>query len=145
MSTIKQLAGSSQTLEANGGSCSNNAAVQANDANLNNTTELAFTYDFWLDVGFGSSVGALGSISLYLIPSLDGTNFAALDSSTPNFSPQQFSGFFTTPTTGTATRFLAVQAVVLGPYKYQAWLVNATGQTMSSGWTLVAYPVKAQN
>ncbi len=145
IATIKELAGSSQALEASGGSCSNNAAVQANDANLDNTTELGFTCDFVLNGGFGSSVTPGGAIQLYLVPIIDGTNAAALDSSTPYFQPSHFRGTFVTPTNGTAARIMTVEGVPLGPYKYQAWLWNQSGQTLSSTWTLTAYPVKAQN
>jgi hypothetical protein len=145
VATIKELAGTPQTLEASGGSCSNNAAVQANDANLDNTTELGFTYDFTLSGGFGSSVTAGGAIQLYLVPIIDGTNVATLDSSTPLFQPSHFRGTFVTPTNGTSARLMTVEGVPLGPYKYQAWLWNQSGQTLSSTWVLVAYPVKAQN
>lgn len=144
MSAIKELAGTPQTLEASGGSISNTAAGQANDAVLDNTTELAFWYDFRLVAGFGSSVAAGTAIYLYLLAELDGSNPQTADTTTPLMPPDAFSGIFNVVTTGTGTRPLDIKGVPVGPYKYQAWLVNATGQTLSS-WTLTAYPVKAQN
>lgn len=145
MATIKELAGTPQTLEASGASCSNGAAVQADDAVLDNTTELAFTVDFQLFGGFGSSVTVGGAVQLYLLPELDGTNPSNADTTTPYFQPSTYAGTFVTPTNGTSARRMTIEGVTIGPYKYQAWLWNQSGQTLSSTWTLIAYPVKAQN
>lgn len=144
MATIKELAGTPQTLEANGGSISNGAAGNANDAALDNTTELAFAYDFELNAGFGSSVTSGEDIDLYLVPKLDGTNYADKDTSTPLFQPSHYAGKFITPNTGTTARRMTIEDVDVGPYVYDAWLVNLSGQTVSTGWTLKAFPVKAQ-
>lgn len=144
MATIKQLAGSSQTLEASGASTSNNAVGTANDADLDNTTELAFAFDFALNGGFGSSVAAGEDLDLYLVPKLDGTNAAASDASTPLFQPDHYAGTFITPTNGTSARLMTLQARPVGPYKYTAYVHNKSGQTLSSGWALTAYPTKAQ-
>jgi len=145
MADFKAKAGTSQTLEASGASCSNNASVKADDANLDNTTTLAFTYSFLLSAGFGSSVTAGEDIDLYLVPMLDGTNEADKDTSTPLFAPSHFAGTFITPTNGTAARLMTIEGVVVGPYKYVARLHNKSGQTISSTWSLVAYPELAQN
>lgn len=145
MATIKQLAGTPQTLEASGASVSNGAVGTANDADLDNTTELAFAYDFKLNAGFGSSVTAGEDIDLYLVPKLDGTNAATSDTSTPLFQADHYAGTFITPTNGTSSREMTLQARVVGPYKYTAYLHNKSGQTVSSTWSLTAYPVKAQN
>lgn len=146
MGAIKELAGTPQTLEASGGSISNTAAGQANDAVLDNTTELAFTCDFALTFAPGSALAVGNVIYLYLIPELDGTNPADDDTGTPYFQPDHFSGTFVNGhASGTGTRIVTVQQISIGPYKYQAWLLNSSGQTISGGWGLVAYPVKAQN
>lgn len=145
MSTVKQLAGTVQHLEASGASVSNAAVGTADDADLDNTTELAFSYSFELSAGFGSSVPALKSADLYLVPKLDGTNAGAADTTTPVFQPSHYAGTFSTPTTGTAARRMEVQGVAVGPYKYTAYLVNSFGVAISSGWTLDAYPEKAQS
>lgn len=142
---IKQKAGTSQTLEASGASISNNAVGAANDADLDNTTALGFTWSFELNAGFGSSVTAGEDIDLYLVPKLDGTNAGAADTSTPLFQPGHYAGTFITPTNGTTARRMEVQGVALGPYKYTAYLWNKSGQTVSSGWALVGYPEIVQS
>jgi len=142
---IKEKAGTAQTLEASGASTSNNAVGTANDADLDNTATLAFSYDFELNGGFGSSVTAGEDLDLYLVPKLDGTNAAAADTSTPLFQPSHYAGTFITATNGTATRYMTIPGVAVGPYKYTAYLHNKSGQTLSSGWALKAYPVLAQN
>jgi hypothetical protein len=145
MSTIKELAGTVQTLEASGASVSNNAVGTADDTDLDNTVELAFAYDFELNGGFGVSVAALEDIELYLVPKLDGTNLADKDTGTPNFQPTHYRGTFITPSTGTAARRMTLEGVSVGPYKYTAYIWNKTGVTFSSTWILKAFPVKAQN
>jgi len=142
---LKQKAGTPQTLEASGASISNNAAGVADDADLDNTTALAFTYSFVLNAGFGASVTANEDIELYLVPVIDGTNEADKDTSTPVFQPSHFAGVFITPTTGTAARRMTIEAVAVGPYKYKARLWNKSGQTISSTWTLTAYPELVQS
>ncbi len=144
MATIKELAGTPQTLaNANGGSTANNAATAAG-TDLDNTTELAFSYDFELNGGFGSSVTAGEDLDLYLVPKLDGTNAADKDASTPLFQPSHYAGTFITPTNGTAARRMTIPGVVVGPYLYTAYVHNKSGQTLSANWTLKAFPVKAQ-
>lgn len=145
MATIKQLAGTAQTLaNANGGSTANNAATAAG-TDLDNTSELAFSYDFELNGGFGSSVTAGEDIDLYLVPKLDGTNAADSTSGSLLFQPAHYRGTFITPTTGTAARRMTVEGVALGPYLYTAYVWNKSGQTLSANWTLKAFPVKAQS
>ena len=142
---IKLKAGTPQTLEANGASITNGAAGFADDADLDNTAALAFSYSFVLYAGFGSSVAALEDIDLYLVPKLDGNNEADKDTSTPVFQPSHSAGTFVTPTTGTAARRMTVEGVTVGPYKYVGRLVNKSGQTVSAGWTLTAYPELVQS
>lgn len=142
---IKQKAGTPQTLEASGASVSNNAVGTANDADLDNTSALAFSWSFELNGGFGSSVTAGEDLDLYLVPKLDGTNAGAADTSTPLFQPGHYAGTFVTPTNGTTARRMEIQGVVLGPYKYTAYVWNKSGQTLSSTWTLTAYPELAQS
>ena len=145
MATFKLLAGTTQTLEANGAAVSNGAVGTANDADLDNTVELAFAYDFELNGGFGSSVTAGEDLDLYLVPKSDGTNAAAADTTTPLFQPGHLRGRFITPTNGTSTRRMTVEAVPLGPFKYTAYVHNQSGQQLSSGWVLKAFPAKEQS
>ncbi len=145
MADIKQKAGTSQTLEASGAAVSSNAAGHADDANLDNTATLAFTCSFVLTTAFNSTVTVNEDIELYLVPMLDGTNEADKDTTTPVFQPSHYAGTFITPTTGTGSRRMTIEGVAIGPYKYVARLWNKSGQTMTAGWTLVAYPELVQN
>jgi hypothetical protein len=99
----------------------------ADDQDLDNTTALAFSWDFELNAGFGSSVSV------------------SKDTSTPLFDPKHLAGAFTTCTTGTGARRMTLEGVTLGPYKYVARLWNKSGQTLSSTWALKAYPVIGQS
>lgn len=145
MATFKLLAGTVQTLEANGAAVANGAVGTANDADLTNVTELAFAWDFELNGGFGASVTASEDLDLYLVPKLDGTNAANSDATTPVFQPGHFRGKFVTPTNGTAARRMTLEGVPLGPYPYTAYVHNLSGQQLSSGWVLKAFPVKEQS
>jgi hypothetical protein len=138
---IKLKAGSTQTLaNANGPAVSNDAAGAAG-TDLDNTTALAEYVSFELDAGFGSSVTALEDVDLYLVPKLDGTNAAAVDTSTPRFQPSHYAGTFYTPTTGTSARRMTVEGVQIGPFKYTAYLWNKSGQSIPANWTLKAFEV----
>ncbi len=141
----KLKAGTPQVLEASGGSVSNNDWGTANDADLDNTTELAPTYDFELNVGFGSGVTALNPIQLVLVPKMNGTNAADIDTANDNFQYDNFAGSFVTASGSTAARRLTIQGVELGPYKYTAYIFNQSGQTISSTWSLTAYPTINQS
>lgn len=137
-------AGSVQTLEASGGAVANDDWGTADDADLDNTAELAPEYDFELNCGFGSSVSADKSVHLYLVPKLDGTNAADSDTANDKAQSDHFAGSFVTASTGTTARRLTVQRVPVGPYKYTAYLFNQSGQQISATWALKAYPVLAQ-
>lgn len=140
MSELRLGTGTSQTLEANGASTANGLVVQANDADLDNTVVLEPEWHFRLTCGFGASVTAWVPITLILVPLLDGTNVADIDTTNQKFQPDHCGGVFYTATTGTASRRLDVQGAELGPYKYRAYLYNESGQTLSAGWSLVAWP-----
>lgn len=145
MADFKLKAGTSQVLEANGASTSTADWGVANDADLDNTTALAPTWDFVLNGGFGSSVTALSQLDLILVPKIDGTNLADIDTANDNYQFSHLRGTFTTASSGTSARRLTVEGVNLGPYKYTAYVYNRSGQTLSSGWTLTAYPVINQS
>ncbi len=85
--------------------------------------------------GFGAAANNNVNIDLYLLPSIDGTNFAL--GTTSGLPVNALKGNFMTPVSGNPTRLrMAVEGIPLLPLVYQAWLQNSTGQTMSSGWSL---------
>jgi hypothetical protein len=142
---IKQKAGTVQTLEASGAAVSNGDWGTANDADLDNTATLAFSYDFVLTCAFGSSVSADKDITLILVPKINGTDAADIDTANDKFQEDHYAGSFRTKTTGTSSRRMTIQGVPVGPYKYTAYLFNESGVQISATWVLAAYPVLAQN
>lgn len=144
MADIKLKAGTVQTLQNANGSAISNNAVGTVGTDLDNTITLAQAYDLELLAGFGSSVTAGEDIDVYMVPKLDGSNLAAVDTSTPLFQPSHFVGTLITPTNGTGTRRMTIPAVPVGPYLYTVYLHNKSGQTISANWTLKAFPVLYQ-
>lgn len=89
--------------------------------------------------GFGANVQANQNVDLYLIPSIDGTNFPTASTSGLPFNG--YAGSFTTPVSGNVGRLrMAVDGIVIQPNSYQTWLYNNTGQTLTSGWSLAVKP-----
>lgn len=88
--------------------------------------------------GFGAAINSNVSVDLYLVPSYDGTNFPTSATSGLSFSHYRTS--FVSPVSGNVTRLrMANGPVPLLPVRYQGWVVNNTGQTLLSGWTLAFY------
>lgn len=86
---------------------------------------------------FGAAVQAGASIDLYLVPSLDGTNFAT--ASTSGLPPNHLKGSFVAEVSGNVARWrMAVEGIPLMPVPYQTWIQNNTGQTLNSGYSVVA-------
>lgn len=130
------------------GVLSNNSQVLAATANLDNRSggnagtiggnsvgELIMA-TFQLTGGFGSSplVGAI--LNLYLIPAIDGTNFADYDTTNHNMPPACFVGSFLVNKAQTAAQVMVIAGVPLSPILYHAVLDNQSGQQLSAGWTL---------
>lgn len=84
---------------------------------------------------FGAAVNNNVSIDLYLIPTIDGTNFATASTSGLPFNAYRAS--FVTSVSGNVARWqMSVPGVTVSPLAYQVWLQNNTGQTLNSGWSL---------
>lgn len=136
------------TLEGNGASTSTNNEVEANDAQLDNRSggnaAQAFFASFELVVGFGSAPAAGVAIELYLVPALDGTNYAEIDTTNHLLQAANFRGSFVVLKAQTGTQRLVLEGVMLQPLLYKAYLLNKTAQTMSSGWTLKAVVAQGQ-
>jgi hypothetical protein len=103
--------------------------------NLDNRSAGNAAQNFWanfeLKSAFGSAPAAGATIDLYLVPAVDGTNFADVTSSIPPLP--YFVGSFNTLAQATSTR-MNVLNVPLQPLLYKLYLVNASGQTMSANW-----------
>ena len=131
--------GTPKTLEANGASIANTAIGQADDATYGIVADGA-SYpdaDFVLAVAFVTAPTGNTTIDLYAQElDIDGTNDAIPPTTTYK---QRYIGSFIVAAQ-TATQYLKVRAydvpLVASYYLHN----NATGQTMSAGWTLKVTP-----
>lgn len=120
-------------------SFANNAISNFNGTVLDNTTALDLFADFELNATFAVAPTVGTGIDLYLVPTIDGTNYedGALAAANVQPSMAYFAGSFIVRAVTTAQK-IAVTGARLGPTKYKAVLVNnATGQAFAaSGNTL---------
>ena len=131
--------GTPKTLEANGASIANTAIGQADDATYGIVADGASYPDaeFVLAVAFGTNPTVNTTIDLYAQElDIDGTNDTIAPTTTYK---QRYIGSFVVAAQ-TATQYLKVRAydvpLVASYYLHN----NATGQTMSAGWTLKVTP-----
>jgi len=152
MSTIKLEAGTIQTLlDTELNSLANNDAA-LDSAEYDNATNLYEFAAFELYVDFVSAPTAGPTIELYMIPSLDGTNYGDGDG-TPLAQINTFVGAFDVRATTAAMRLnLAIPSAMgapnlapLLPVKYKALIYNKSGQAFpASGSTLKMLPYRRQ-
>lgn len=131
--------GTQKTLEANGASISNNAIGQANDADYSNSDTNDFPDAIIAFSGAYSVAPTAGkSIDIIIRPlNFDSTNDAPSPSAT--YLQHKFGEFV--PDASTSTQYLWCRVKDI-PREGQVWLYNnATGQTISAGWTLKLTPV----
>ena len=125
------------TCVSSGGSLVTGAAVAANGAaNLTNSTLLAPYVSARLYGGFGSAPTAGNVIQLFLAPILDGTNAADVDTSTPYMPASLWVGNFSIAKSQTGAQRMDIPFIPLIAYDYIPYVLNQSGQTLSSGWTL---------
>lgn len=118
------------TTEAN--SLANGSAAVGTD--IDNTTNLDLWADFQLDVTFGTNPTAGSSVDLYLVPSIDGTNFA--DSAV--LPPTYQVGSFILRAVTTAQK-VAVTGVRLTPGHWKTAIINNSGQSFPASGSTVKY------
>lgn len=131
--------GTTKTLEANGASITNNSLVQADDANYDTVSdgEGARDAEFVLSFTFGTAPTEGTLLSIYARPlDIDSTN----DAEVPEAArPTRFVCNFAVNNVTTAQYAIALARNLP---KLAAYYVhnNATGQTVSAGWTLKVTP-----
>ncbi len=103
-------------------------------AAIDNTTNLDLWADFQLNVDFVSAPTAGTSVDLYLIPSLDGTNYA--DSSAV-LAPYYVGSFPMCAVT--SAQIAMVRRVPLGPGKFKPYVYNGSGQAFPATGSTVQY------
>ena len=140
--------GTTTAVQTSGGSLTNGTAVACATANLANQTNLDDYCTFELVGGFGSAPTLPQAIEVYLVPANDGANFADVNTASGSsyLSPSQFAGIIPVTLSQTASqRMVSGSRAPLGPRLYKVYLLNRTGQTLSSGWTLTVYGGRYQS
>jgi hypothetical protein len=150
MAVVKYEAGSSSTVmttELN--SLTNGSRAIATNAYDNSTSTALYTYGaFELNVTFGTAPTNQSLIDLYLVPSIDGTNYADASSSVvPSFD--YWVGSFQLRNVNTAQKVALVglgrNLISLPPLKFKPLLINNSGQSFpASGSTVLFVPYRIQ-
>lgn len=106
-------------------------AAQKCGAEIDNTSDLSIYADFELLWRLQSAPTAGAVISLYLVPTLDGSTYSdgADDSTAP--AAHFLVGVFINRAVATAQRD-EIRGVLLGPGKYKPVIVNSSGQAMTN-------------
>ena len=118
-------------------------AASALGTAYDNGTNLFLYGAFQVDVTFGTGPTADTTLDLYLVPALDGTNYA--DGSTTVAAQNNAVGGYTMRAVTTEQR-LTIWGILLPPCKFKMQLFNNTNQGMpASGSTvkMIAYGLKA--
>lgn len=118
-------------------------AYTAVGAEFDNATSLAVFMDLVLTVTFASAPDAGGYCELFLLPAIDGTNYASGSASIVP-SPTTLAGIFPLRA-DTNAHIITIPKIVLQPVKYKAILHNVSGQAFpASGSTVVGYHYGSQ-
>jgi hypothetical protein len=144
MATIKQngySAAASQVLTTGLNALAD--AGQAVTTAIDNSSTLDLYDDVELAVTFASAPTAGKTVALFLLPSVDGSNYGDGDASTAN-TPSHFVGTFVARAVGTAQR-LMLRGVQLPPGLFKYQLINNSGVAFTaSGHTLTRRPYNLQ-
>ncbi len=135
---LKVVYGTVKTLEASGASVANNVIAQANDADWSSTDTADFPHaTFALSVTFSVAPTENAGIDLVLRRmNVDGTNDELAPEATRLV---HYEATFVVDNI-TTIQYMA-EDVLKVPKEGQAWIYNnATGQTISAGWTLKMTP-----
>ena len=133
--------GTQKTLEASGGSCTNGAVVQANDASYDVVTdglgypdaEFAFRGQFGTVTNIENK-----SIDLYArVLNIDGTNDSPAPTST--YLEKYVGSFILQASAANTDQYLRCVGYDM-PVTADYYLCNTSGQTLSAGWTLKVTP-----
>lgn len=132
--------GTTKTLEASGGSITNNSVVQADDASYNISTDGEGVVDaeFALSFTYATAPTEGTPLALYARPlNVDSTG----DTEVPELArPTMYIGSFIVNNV-TTLQYAICRGTDL-PLEADYYIANvATGQTVSSGWTLKVTPI----
>ena len=144
------------TLESSGSSLTNNTAVAATNnydvrsggsAGIVQNIEAIFEFLCQWSTVTGIVAGTAAA-ELHVIPSIDGTNFSDVDTTSGSsfISYPAYVGSFVcckTPTASTNMRFHSAP-IRLRSFLYKPYILNRSGQTIASTWTLKVMSLRFQ-
>lgn len=135
-----KVSGTELILEGNGASLSDGLFDQADDdtvAPADNAGYPLLDFEFSGTWSVATDIND-GEVRLFSRKiNFETTNDAPAPSAT---YPRDMVGVFV-PDTVTAAQYLVLESVPRSLREEEFWIENATGQTLSAGWTLKAYPV----
>lgn len=133
--------GTEKTLEANGGACSSAAIVQANDATYAVVADGASFPDaeFVLRCQWATITSIENkTVDLYARDlNIDGTNDVIAPTAT--FMHRYIGSFRISAVAANTDQFMKLVAYDV-PEEAEYYIINSSGQTISSGWTLKVTP-----
>jgi len=107
------------------------SAALTSSPGIDNTSRLDFWADFELVIYFGSAPTAGQTVDLYLLPAMDGSNYAdGTAGSSPVTAQVHFIGSFAVRAITTVQR-LVLRGIPLPPTKMNVQLVNNTSQAFA--------------
>ena len=119
-----------------------NATASAASSAIDNTSTLDLYADWELVLGTQTSRTAGCSVSLYITPSLDGTNYSDVSSSSA-----ELLGVFTLAT-GTGAQRVIIRDTSIPPTLFKVFVVNNSTQAFAATGNTIRYrthSVKAEN
>lgn len=142
------------TLTSSGASMTSGSAAAAGtqlDCTTGGNGAEDFQGQFELTVQWATITGiVLNTVvaELYLVPKIDGTNLPDVDltSGSSALPAPSYAGVFVAakaPSANTDMKFITGN-VQFNPFKYTAYVLNRSGQTMAVNWTLKVVSVRAQ-
>lgn len=116
------------------------AATTALGSEIDNTSNLNDTIDFQLDLASVTITGTSAYVVVYLVPTVDGTNYPDWGSSTyANYDAQYAVGTIAVKNVSAAAARAMLTGIQLGPFKYKLALRNMTGAAHAASGNTLAY------
>jgi hypothetical protein len=110
----------------------------AASAAIDNSTNLDLFGDFVLDVTYGTNPTAGSTVDLYIIPSIDATNYSDYTSGATPFAPKEMLVKSWELKVAITAQKLIVRDVPL-PKKFKVAVINNAGQAMAASGNTVKF------
>lgn len=114
------------------------AATSALGTEIDNTTELDDTIDFQLDLASVTITSTSAYVVVYLVPTVDGTNYPDWGSSTyANYDAQYAVGSIAVKNVSAAAARANLVGIPIGPGKFKIAIRNMTGAALAASGNTV--------